>query len=132
MVAEVFKTFEARKVKGQKMKVTKAKGKSKPTEVMEAHADMKMTILRYMQPLKDANVVTSVLQRVVNGELSLQEMGLEFKRIKVMMVVQRAFFNYLGDACKTKYPLHCTDELLINFVITFQNWVSQYYDNEPG
>jgi hypothetical protein len=37
--------------------------------------------------LKDANVVTPVLERVVNEELSLKEMGLEFKRIKVMMVV---------------------------------------------
>jgi hypothetical protein len=52
-------------------------------------------------------------------------MGLEFKRITVMMVVQRAFLTCLEeatwDACKTKYPLYYTDELLNNFVITFQN-----------
>lgn len=40
-----------------------------------------------MQPLKDANLVTPVLQQVVNGELSLQEIGNEFKIIKVLMVV---------------------------------------------
>jgi hypothetical protein len=61
MVAEVFKKFEAQEVKGPKAKLTKGKGKSKPTEVMKAHAHMNMTEWRYMQPLKDANIVTPVL-----------------------------------------------------------------------
>jgi hypothetical protein len=61
MMAEVFKKFKAREVKGQKTKVTKGKGKSKPIKVMEASVDMKIIEWRYMQPLKDANVVTLVL-----------------------------------------------------------------------
>jgi hypothetical protein len=83
--------------------------------------------------LKDANIVCPVLERMMNGELSLSEMGLEFKRIKVLMIVQRAFLITLEeetwDACKTKYLLHCTDEVLNNFVPTFQTWVSQHNFN---
>jgi hypothetical protein len=48
MVAKVFKKFKVGEIKGQKTKVTKGKGKSKPTKVMKALGDMKMTQWRYM------------------------------------------------------------------------------------
>jgi hypothetical protein len=115
------RSLRLKKSKAKRQKSPRGKAKaSLHTEVMEAPTNMKMTEWRYMQPWKDANLVTPVLQQVVNGELSLQEMDLEFKRIKVMMVVQRAFLTCLAeatwDACKTKYHL-----------CTLHKWVAQQF-----
>ncbi len=84
---------------------------------------MKLTEWRFMQPLKDPLVIEPVLQWVILGELSLQEMGLEFKRLKYLAIMQQAFLTSLNEEtwmdCKTKYPQHCNDEILNNFVPLF-------------
>jgi hypothetical protein len=88
---------------------------------------MKLTDWRLMQALKDEEVVTPVLQRVILGELTLQEMGQEFKRLKTMATIQRAFLKCLTkktwEECKTTYPKYCTDTILANMVPTFIGWV---------
>ena len=87
-VSKIFDKWETCEIKGQKVKETK-KPKMKET-VIESKApyeDMKLTEWKLMQPLKDADVVIPVLQRVINKELSLQEMGQEFKRLKYMGIV---------------------------------------------
>jgi hypothetical protein len=80
-----------------------------------------------MQPLKDEEVVTLVLQRVILGELTPQEMGKEFKRLKIIATIQRAFLNSVNKKtwkeCKTTYPKHCTDATLVNIVPIFIGWV---------
>jgi hypothetical protein len=76
-----------------------------------------------MHALKDKEVVTPILQRVILGELTLQEMGQEFKRLKTMATIQRAFLKCLTkrtwDECKTTYPKYCTDTILANIVPKF-------------
>jgi hypothetical protein len=80
-----------------------------------------------MQALKDEEVVTLVLQRVILGELTLQEMGQKFKRLKTMATIQRAFLKCLTkrtwEKCKTTYPQNYTDTILANMVSTFIGWV---------
>ena len=130
-VSKIFDKWEACEIKGQKIKETK-KPKAKETVIdsKPPYEDMKLTEWKLMQPLKDADVVIPVLQRVINKELSLQEMGQEFKRLKYMGIVQKAFLSSLVEpswsACKTKYTEHCTDEILKNFVPLFSTWVSIY------
>ena len=57
-------------------------------------------------------------------------MGQEFKRLKYMGIVQKAFLSSLVEpswsACKAKYTEHCTDEILKNFVPLFSTWVGLY------
>jgi hypothetical protein len=72
----------------------------KANESLESNAkdpadDMKLTEWKSMQPLKDLKVVTLVLQCVILGELSLQEMGQEFKRLKTIRIIQKAFLKCL-------------------------------------
>jgi hypothetical protein len=50
--------------------------------------DMKVIEWRHIQPLKDASIIVPVLKRVALGELFLQEMGHEFKRLKYLRVAQ--------------------------------------------
>jgi hypothetical protein len=87
---------------------------------------MKTSEWRHMQPLKDPLVVVPVLERVALGELTLQEMGYEFKRLKYLAIAQRAFLTCLNETdwevCRVKYPHHCTDEILNNFVTAFSMW----------
>ena len=127
-VAKVFDKWETCEIKGQKMKDTKKpKKKEGGADGKAPYEDMKLTEWRLMQPLKDLEEVIPMLQRVLNKELSLSEMGQEFKRLKFMCVVQRAFVNSLIEdswtACKNKYTQHCTDEILLNFVPLFTTWV---------
>jgi hypothetical protein len=98
-VEEILKMWEECAVKCQKSK-KKPKGKGKAKESLEIEAkspaeDMKLIDSRLMQALKDEEVVTLVLQRVILGELTLQEMGQEFKRLKMMVTIQRAFLKCL-------------------------------------
>jgi len=130
-VSKVFDKWEACEIKGQKVKETKKpKTKEIAIESKAPYEDMKLTEWKLMQPLKDADVVIPVLQRVINKELSLQEMGQEFKRLKYMGIVQKAFLSSLVEpswsACKAKYTEHCTDEILKNFVPLFSTWVGLY------
>ena len=46
--------------------------------IKEAVDDMKLTPWRFMQGIKDAQLLVSVLSRVVAKELSLEEMVTEF------------------------------------------------------
>jgi hypothetical protein len=90
-VEEILKMWKECVVKGQKSK-KKPKGKGKAKESVETEAkspteDMKLTDWRLMQALKDEEVVTPVLQRIILGELTLQEMGQEFKRLKTMATI---------------------------------------------
>jgi hypothetical protein len=66
------------------------------------------------------------LERVALGELTLQKMGYKFKRLKYLRIAQRAFLTSLNETdwevCRVKYPHHCTDQILNNFVILFSNW----------
>jgi hypothetical protein len=90
---------------------------------MSPAKDIKLTEWRLMQPLKDGEMVTPVLQHIILGELSLQEMGQEFKRLKMIATIQRAFLNYLTkktwEECKITYPKHCTNAILGNMVHVF-------------
>ena len=129
-ITRVFDKWELCEIKGQKLKETKKpKTKEGSIEAKAPFDDMKLTEWRFMQPIKDPEVVIPVLQRVLDRELSLQEMGQEFKRLKFMGVVQRAFISSLVEpswsACK--YKEHCTDEILKNFVPLFTTWVSEKY-----
>jgi hypothetical protein len=53
-------------------------------------------------------------------------MGQEFKRLKTMATIQRAFLNCLNkktwEECKTTYHKHCSDQTLANLVLTFIGW----------
>ncbi|CAM6129466.1 unnamed protein product [Calypogeia fissa] len=88
--------------------------------------DMKLTEWRHMQGLHSATLICQVLQGVLAGDLTLQEMGAEFKRHKTQMIVQKAFLTNLLEeswsACKAKYTEHCIDDILTNFVPIFQGW----------
>ena len=87
-VAKVFDKWEACEIKGQKMKdANKTKKKEGGADGKAPCEDMKLTEWRLMQPLKDPEDVIPVLQRVLNKELSLSEMGQEFKRLKFVGVV---------------------------------------------
>jgi len=129
-IARIFDKWELCEIKGQKVKeVKKPKSKEGSIEAKAPFDDMKLTEWRLMQPLKDPDVVIPVLQRVLDKELSLPEMGQEFKRLKFMGIVQRAFISSLVEptwsACKRKYTEHCTDEILKNFVPVFSTWVNK-------
>jgi hypothetical protein len=126
-VAKNLHKWEEGRIKGQKQaKVSKTDPKGIKNAILESRPSpmhMKMIEWRHMQPLKDASIVVPVLERVALGELSLQEMGHEFKRLKYLRVVQRAFLTCLNkidwEDCKIKYPYHCTDKILNNFVTSF-------------
>jgi hypothetical protein len=126
-VRQIFDKWELSEIKGQKGDKAKKKG-SKTGDAKMPFEDMKLTEWRHMQALKDPEMICPVLQRVLTKELSLQEMGQEFQRHKFQMQVQKAFLTCLHEeswgACKTKYPEHCTDNVLKNFVPVFQTWVS--------
>jgi hypothetical protein len=74
-VEEIMKMWEKCAIKGQKIKKQpKAKGKAKESGDADSKSpaeEMKLTEWRLMQPLKDEEVVTPVLQRVILRELSL-------------------------------------------------------------
>jgi hypothetical protein len=98
-VEEILNLWEECDVKGQRSK-KKPKEKAKAKAAVETEAkspaeDMKLTDWRLMQSLKDEEVVTPILQRVILRELTLQEMGQEFKRLKMMATIQRAFLKCL-------------------------------------
>lgn len=128
-IQQVFDKWELCKVKGQKAE----KEKKKPAKERGSgdakcpYDDMKLTEWRVMQPIKDSSIIIPVLKRVIDGEISLAEMAAEFTQHKVGLKVQKAFLVSLQeetwDDCKTKYPEHCTDNFLQNFVPTFAAWV---------
>jgi hypothetical protein len=97
-MAKIMRHWKQCEIKGQKIKkVYKTK---KANESLESNAkdptdDIKLTEWKSIQPLKDPEVVTLVLQRVILGELSLQEMGQEFKRLKNIGIVLKAFLKCL-------------------------------------
>lgn len=128
-IRQVFDKWEECKVKGQKPEKEKKKsGKDKGTGDAKApYEDMKLTEWRIMQPIKDSTIIIPVLKRVIDGEISLAEMAAEFNQHKVGLKVQKAFLVSLQeetwDKCKKKYPEHCTDNFLQNFVPTFSGWV---------
>jgi hypothetical protein len=130
-IRAIFEKWELCGVKGQKGE--KAAGKkpakeSKATDSKPPFEDMKLTEWRHMQSIKDPEILLPVLKRVIDGELSLAEMGQEFVRHKIGQKVQKAFLASLNEeswtACKEKYPEHCTDNFLQNFVPLFVKWVS--------
>ena len=130
-ISRIFDKWELCEIKGQKVKeAKKPKSKESSIEAKAPFDDMKLTEWRLMQPLKDPDVVIPVLQRVLDKELSLPEMGQEFKRLKFMGIVQKAFISSLVEPtwseCKKKYKEHCTDEILKNFVPVFSTWVSNF------
>ena len=88
---------------------------------------MKLTEWRLMQAIKEPDILIPVLKRVIDGSISLSEMGQEFTRHKIGQRVQKAFLASLNEeswsACKSKYPEHCNDNFLQNFVPTFAKWV---------
>ncbi|CAM6108567.1 unnamed protein product [Calypogeia fissa] len=80
LVRQIFEKWEKVEIKGQK-----DKGKKKAAKTTgSGHAipladDMKLTKWRHMKGLHDATLICQVLQRVLVGELTLQEMGGEFR-----------------------------------------------------
>jgi hypothetical protein len=60
-----------------------------------------------MQPLKDPDLVTLVLQRETLEELSLEDMRQEFRKLKRTPTIKRAFLNCLmketREACMITY-----------------------------
>jgi hypothetical protein len=129
LIAKIFEKWENVQVKGQIDKTLKKKpSKNTSGDATMPYDDMKLTEWRHMQGISNEEVVCQVLQRVVEGKLSLQEMGQEFKRHKVMNVIQRAFLYSLEETkwsdCKEKYPNHCSDKFLKDFIPIFQGFVS--------
>jgi hypothetical protein len=97
-VVEIMRLWEECEIKGQKIKKvpkTKKANKSLKLNTKDPADDMKLIKWKSMQPLKDQEVVTPVLQRVILGELSLQEMRQELKRLKTIGIVQKAFLKCL-------------------------------------
>ena len=82
----------------------------------------------YKRQIKELDILIPVLKRVLDGSISLAEMGQEFVRHKIGQKVQKAFLASLNEEswsdCKKKYPEHCTDNFLQNFVPTFTKWVN--------
>jgi hypothetical protein len=125
-VVEIMRLWKQCEIEGQKIKKvpkTKKANESLKSNAKDPTDDMKVIEWKSMQPLKDLEVITSVLQCVILGELSLQEMGQEFKRLKTIGIVQKAFLKCLmkdtWQECKTSFPNYCTDETLINMVPIF-------------
>ena len=86
---QIFSMWESKEVKGQRQK----KGKVDPTlelksqaakkidlTIEEAADDMKLSLWRAMQGIKEEKILVSVLSRVVAKELSLEEMVTEFNK----------------------------------------------------
>jgi hypothetical protein len=128
-IKAIFEKWELCGIKGQKGDKAPSKKQSKASagDARPPFEDMKLTEWRHMQSIKDPETLLPVLKRVVNGELSLSDMGQEFVRHKTGQKVQKAFLASLNEetwtACKEKYPEHCTDNFLQNFIPMFVKWV---------
>jgi hypothetical protein len=95
----MLKMWEECAIKGQKSK-RKPNGKEKGKDFVKTGAkspaeDMKLKDWRLMQPPKDEEMVIPIFQRVILGELILQKMRQEFKRLKTIATIQRAFLKCL-------------------------------------
>ena len=86
---QIFTMWENKEVKGQRQKKSKVDPqlelKSTTTKkidltIEEAADDMKLSLWRAMQGIKDEQLLVSVLSRVVAKELSLEEMVTEFNK----------------------------------------------------
>ena len=116
-MTEVFKKWEACEVKGQVKTSAKLKKKKATINASPSLAeDMKIGEWAKMQGLHQEDLILTVLQRVIKGELTLQEMGNEFMRHKTQLKVELAFQKSFGlnswSACKETYPEHCIDVFL--------------------
>ena len=87
---KIFTMWEAKEVKGQKVKKGKVdphvevkgtKGKKTDYTIEEAAEDMKLTPWRALQGIKDETLLVSVLSRVISKELSLDEMVVELSKL---------------------------------------------------
>ncbi len=129
-IKRIFEKWELCQIKGQKTEKVPKKSSKLSLDSKVHFDDMKLTEWKIMQPIKDPEIILPVLKRVIDGELSLPEMGQEFTRHKTGLKVQKAFLASLNEeswsACKAKYPEHCSDNFLQNFVPVFANWVSSY------
>ena len=132
-IKQIFEKWELCQIKGQKPEKVPKKNSKISLDAKAPFDDMKLTEWKIMQPIKDPEILLPVLKRVIDGELSLPEMGQEFLRHKIGLKVQKAFLASLNEdswsACKAKYPEHCSDNFLQNFVPVFANWVSVNQSN---
>ena len=86
---QIFTMWENKEVKGQRQKKSKVDpqlelkssvAKKIELTIEEAVDDMKLSLWRAMQGIKDEQLLISVLSRVVAKELSLEEMVTEFNK----------------------------------------------------
>ena len=86
---QIFSMWENKEVKGQRQKKCKVDpqlelksqaAKKIDLTIEEAADDMKLSLWRAMQGIKDEQLLVSVLSRVVAKELSLEEMVTEFNK----------------------------------------------------
>ena len=86
---QIFTMWENKEVKGQRQKKSKVdpqlelkstSAKNIHLTIKETADDMKLSLWRAMQGIKDEQLLVSVLSRVVAKELSLEEMVTEFNK----------------------------------------------------
>ena len=86
---QIFTMWESKEIKGQRQKKSRVDPqlelKSTTTKkidltIEEATDDMKLSLWRAIQGIKDEQLLVSVLSRVVAKEISLEEMVTEFNK----------------------------------------------------
>ncbi|KAL3685850.1 hypothetical protein R1sor_003872 [Riccia sorocarpa] len=105
MQQKVFTAWEEGKISGQRT----GRQLWDPTSIPE----MKWSYFRYLQGVPD-DVIISVLQRVLDGQLPIEELGFEVTRHKILRIMNAVMCKELGvkdfSEAQRLYPVHATEQ----------------------
>ncbi|KAL3696720.1 hypothetical protein R1sor_010796 [Riccia sorocarpa] len=120
MQQKVFTAWEEGEISGQRT----GRQPWDPTNIPE----MKWSYFRYLQGVPD-DVIISVLQRVLDGQLPIEELGTEVTRHKILRIMNAVMCKELGvkDFAEAQrlYPVHATEQRIHGHYTEFSQLLTE-------